>query len=183
MASAEYHAFHNARYRCDNPLNGAYPRYGGRGIKFLYTNLDEMVLDIGLRPDKTYSLDRIDNNGHYVIGNCRWATKKQQMRNIRKNSFVTYNGESKRMVEWTEQLGFSLRGRLSDGWTIDEAVNTPRQKYARFGDITIDDQTRTLGEWAKLHNLTVDTLRHRLTVGWSLDKSLSTPSLRSARNE
>lgn len=78
----ETRAIINARYRCDNPKAHAYKNYGGRGIKCLIT-VEQLLQDIGPRPHKTLSLDRINNNGHYEVGNVRWATHKQQQNNRR----------------------------------------------------------------------------------------------------
>jgi hypothetical protein len=79
----EYHAFKHARDRCINKKNKAYHNYGGRGIAFSYGTINEFIDDIGLKPTPQHSLDRIDVNGHYEPGNCRWATSKVQMLNRR----------------------------------------------------------------------------------------------------
>lgn len=78
-----------ARQRCTNPNDPMYKHYGARGIKCRIT-YKELLADIGSRPDSPsacrrsiYSLDRIDNNGHYEAGNLRWATYSQQMANRR----------------------------------------------------------------------------------------------------
>ncbi len=83
-ANPEVRALVNAKYRCENPNSRAFKSYGGRGIRFRLT-LDDLIDDIGLRPGPEFSIDRIDNDGDYVIGNIRWATRKQQMNN-RRNS-------------------------------------------------------------------------------------------------
>lgn len=73
----------NILQRCRNPNNHAYAGYGGRGIRCYFTTAEEIIGDIGRRPNNMYSIDRIDNNGHYERGNVRWATKKQQAANRR----------------------------------------------------------------------------------------------------
>ena len=70
-----------ARARCSNPKNPSYPHYGGRGIKCLLSGWQEIVNTIGPWPGKGYSLDRINNDGHYEPSNIRWADKKTQMNN------------------------------------------------------------------------------------------------------
>ena len=84
----EYFALRDARRRCTNPSDRAFKDYGGRGIEYrLPTDIGEAVLllvdVIGLRPSKSYSIDRIDNEGHYEIGNLRWATRHEQRQNQR----------------------------------------------------------------------------------------------------
>lgn len=84
---AEYQAIRNAMYRCTRPNTKQYEDYGGRGIKYLLP-LDlieayKVVVDsIGHREDGM-TLDRIDNDGHYEVGNLRWASRSEQRRNQR----------------------------------------------------------------------------------------------------
>jgi hypothetical protein len=75
-------AIANAKQRCTNPNRPGYENYGGRGILCKIT-YKELLNDIGSRPSKFHSLDRIDNDGHYEKGNLRWATRKQQNANRR----------------------------------------------------------------------------------------------------
>lgn len=78
-----YRAYKAAKNRCTNPNNAAYKWYGGRGIEFRFNSFNELVEDIGERPDASLSLDRINNDGHYEKGNIRWATREQQIKNKR----------------------------------------------------------------------------------------------------
>lgn len=89
-ATPEYQAWSQAKDRCTNPRSHAWENYGGRGIKFLFDSFEEWFAELGPRPegvDKNgqalYSVDRINNNGHYEPGNVRWATSKEQAINRR----------------------------------------------------------------------------------------------------
>jgi hypothetical protein len=91
--------------RCRNPKAKAYPDYGGRGIQVCpqwIEAFDQFLSDMGQRP-KGRTLDRIDVNGHYTPGNCRWATKGQQRANRRDSrvQIVDFNLTKK---QWAEQF-------------------------------------------------------------------------------
>ena len=86
QSNPERRAFTSAKYRCNNPKAPNYRLYGGRGIEMRYQSFEDFILDVGLRPSAKHSLDRINNAGHYEIGNCRWATKSQQASNRRDRS-------------------------------------------------------------------------------------------------
>jgi hypothetical protein len=81
--SVEWMTFSSAKQRCNNPSNKAYGNYGGRGILFKLDSFDSFISEVGLRPSSEHYLDRINNDGHYEIGNIRWATRDVQNANKR----------------------------------------------------------------------------------------------------
>ena len=82
--SRELESFDHARKRCTNTNHHAWQHYGGRGIRFNFVSFKQFFDHLGPRPEGK-SLDRYpDNNGHYEIGNVRWATRSEQSKNRRK---------------------------------------------------------------------------------------------------
>lgn len=85
----EYEAWRAILKRCNNPRHPAYANYGGRGIKMApewERDFPAFLRAVGLKPDPSYSIDRIDNDGGYCPGNVRWVDGKTQNRNRR--SFI-----------------------------------------------------------------------------------------------
>lgn len=85
--------------RCTNLNHDAYHNYGGRGIKVCNrwsnkkTGLINFIKDMGLRPSKYVTLDRINNNGNYSPNNCRWANNNEQATNRRGTLQVILEGK------------------------------------------------------------------------------------------
>lgn len=115
--------------RCSNPNGPDFHRYGGRGI----TVCDEWKKFVKFRHDMgdcppTMEIDRINNDGNYEPGNCRWATRKEQTRNTSFNRHMTLNGTTKCVSEWSELLGIAqttLNARLRYGWSDERALTEP----------------------------------------------------------
>jgi hypothetical protein len=103
----EWAAYARAKNRCNNPTNASYPRYGGRGIEFLFNSYEEFLNDIGRRPTPQHSLDRIDNSKNYEKGNVQWATAKQQAQNTRQTRLITVNGETRCISSWARKINVS----------------------------------------------------------------------------
>lgn len=99
--------YHGIKNRCYNKNLPTYDRWGGRGIrmsKAWYNSFEQFVKDMGERPSKKHSIDRIDNNKGYNKLNCRWATAKEQGNNQRTNIKIEYDGNVRSLAETAEYI-------------------------------------------------------------------------------
>jgi hypothetical protein len=130
--TSEYYVYKTMLARCYNPNNSEYHRYGAIGITICdrwlekKTGFPNFYSDMGPKPDKKLSIERVNNLGNYEPGNCIWATSKQQGRNKKNNRLITYKGYTKTLAEWAEITGFDrkkITHRLDDfGWTVEDAL-------------------------------------------------------------
>lgn len=128
--SGEYGIWIGAKARCFNPKEAMFHHYGGRGITMCerWLVFANFVEDMGLRPSSRHSIDRIDNDGNYEPGNCRWATTKEQSNNRSNTIFLEHNGVRKSLDDWARETGIkpaTLRGRFNAGWDHGAALTTP----------------------------------------------------------
>lgn len=84
--SPEYKSWRAMKQRCYYPKAKDYKYWGGRGIKVCdewLNSFSAFYRDMGKRPSLEYTLDRINGDGNYEPGNCRWASKLEQRSNRR----------------------------------------------------------------------------------------------------
>lgn len=130
----EYRAWQGMIRRCENRSCKWYHRYGGRGIVVCQRWRESFVnflQDIGNRPSAVHSLDRIDNDGNYEPGNCRWVTRREQTLNSSVPRMISFNGMTRSVSDWARSLGIkipTLEKRLLSGWSLEEALLTPVRK-------------------------------------------------------
>lgn len=127
----EYRAWCEIVKRCEQAARSNFNDYGGRGIGICESwrsSFDQFYLDVGPRPSPKHSIDRINNNGNYEPGNCKWATSLEQCRNRRSNVWVTIDGETLCLVDAARKYGIqrqTLAWRIRRGWSHEDAAKTP----------------------------------------------------------
>ena len=119
---------------------------------------------------KNTTIDRINSNGNYCKKNCRWATSKEQQKNIKSN--VQFKNEI--ATEASKRLnGYSglVSSRIRNGWAKEKAFYKPKKELFTYKGETIFQATKRLGG----HK---DLIRKRLKNGWDIEKAFSTPPQR-----
>lgn len=134
-ASPEYSCWRSMIKRCA-PGSRFFSRYGARGISVCARwrdSFENFLADMGLRPSPKHSIDRINNDGNYEPGNCRWATAELQQRNKGNNVRLTFQGVTLTLTEWAQRHGVDRTGvkrRLLAGESIEQALTAPRRPRA-----------------------------------------------------
>jgi hypothetical protein len=133
--SAEYQIWEQMLQRCRNPNNRKYSDYGGRGIFVCsrWGDFANFAADMGSRPTSEHELDRIDNDGPYAPENCRWATRREQMNNTRKNVRVTVGGRTLTAAEFAREMNVhpnAVYSRIYRGLPLDKRVEPAAQHFA-----------------------------------------------------
>lgn len=129
--TSEYSVWSAMKQRCNNENIAHYDNYGGRGISVCNrwnVSFETFISDMGRRPSRSHTIERIDNNGNYEPSNCKWATYAEQNRNKRDNVYVTINGKTMVAEDWGKQHGLPrsiVSNRIKIGMTHEEAVYTP----------------------------------------------------------
>jgi hypothetical protein len=135
--SSTYRSWRDMKKRCYNPHAKEFKRYGGRGIKVCdrwKNSFENFLADMGKKP-VGLELERKNNDGSYEPGNCRWATHKEQARNRRDTRWITFNGQTKSLAQWGEEMGIkpiTIHHRLEIGWSIAAALKTSVTSDGRF---------------------------------------------------
>lgn len=135
-----YRIWESMRSRCNCTSNTHYSYYGGRGITVCrrWSKFENFLKDMGDSYRGDLTLDRINVNGNYTPSNCRWVTMKEQARNTRRASRVTYGGKVWNIADLAEHTGVGydlLRRRvLALGWDINRAVSEPVKVYGKRYD-------------------------------------------------
>lgn len=133
----EYFVWHSVKTRCYDPNHIKFEHYGGRGVRvcerwLCKTGFENFIADMGPRPAGKYVIDRVDTNGDYCPENCKWNTRRESDRNKRNNRRIVYQGRDILIIDLADELGMSrglLLYRLKSKWSLEEAINTPTNKY------------------------------------------------------
>lgn len=182
-----YKIWHGMHSRCENNKNTGYTRYGARGIR-VTAGWDDFSVFAEWSETHGYArhltIERIDNDGNYEPGNCRWATRKEQARNRSHNVRIQRNGVVRCLSEWAEIEGIEyslLLGRLQRGWGIEKALKAP--PLEKDAPIAAFGRTQRLSEWAAEVGVPKDRIYLRLKRGWKPERALLAEPPKKARSK
>ncbi len=126
--STEYASWVAMKARCNNPNSSKYYMYGARGITICPTwvnSFENFIKDMGAKPSKAHTIERLDGSLGYSKENCIWADKETQSNNTRLNRAITYQGETLNLRQWSRRLGIpvpTLINRLDGrGLSVEQA--------------------------------------------------------------
>ena len=174
-----YSIWEHVKSRCLNKNNHAYEYYGGRGITVCsdwheFVGFRDWALKNGYKD--TLTIDRIDSDKGYYPANCRWATRKEQSNNLRRNKNITYNGKTQNVTQWADELGINpdtLYSRIfRASWTVEKAFTTKTHKN-EMGGIEHNGKRQSIAAWAREIGIKKETLWARINnLGWTIKDAI-----------
>lgn len=129
-----YRIWESMRNRCNNSRSTNYKYYGGRGIKHdpRWSDFEVFLREMYGGYEEHLTIESIDVNGNYEKSNCKWVTRKDQVRNTRRALLYPFNGSVRPLAEIAENVWVKysvLKRRLvSYGWSLDKAISCPVYK-------------------------------------------------------
>jgi len=133
----DYKIWKTMTQRCFNSKQAMYKHYGGKGILVCdkWLTFENFIADMGPRPSTKHSIERRNNDGNYEPSNCYWTTSKEQANNRSTNCLVTYQGDTKTLTQWCEELNLPVARKaiwhrlVKLGWSPEKAFTEP-SRYA-----------------------------------------------------
>ena len=172
----EYNTWKAMRSRCVSPSCKNTGNYQKHNIS-VCKRWDDFVLfyeDMGPKPSKDHSIDRIDPLGDYEPDNCRWANQKTQCENRGTfNILIEHNGRTMILKQWATELNLSYsalhKNIVYRGKTFEEAIKTMQDD----GKLEFNGERKTRQEWADEYGITKQMLYDRLSRKWSMERALT----------
>lgn len=160
----EYNIWNSMKQRCVNPRSSSFKRYGAVGITVCdrwKNSFASFYQDMGPRPSKEHSVERIDNLLGYSPENCRWATPEEQANNTKSNLLITAHEVTQTAAQWEKDTGvpsYVIRARIHNhGWSPERAVSSPVGKQIYY-----KGRYQTLAQWCRELNLEYYKVQQRI---------------------
>lgn len=173
--------------RCYRETDDSFSHYGGKGIQVCSEWRNDFQEFYRWSQQNNYSdslsIDRIDNNKDYYPGNCRYSDIKTQNRNKGNNHLITIFGETKTIVEWSEDdrcvVNYQVfRSRINNKVEPEAALTLQYKSYNRkeLKRLFIFGESKTIREWSNDERCEIseEALRCRLDQGWEPERAITT---------
>lgn len=130
-----YGIWEDMKERCNNKKSVSFKNYGRKGIKVCeewnksFIQFYEWAINNGYEENLT--IDRIDNNKNYCPENCKWSTRMTQNNNTSRNHYLTYNGRTHTIAEWSRILNIkyaTLNSRLNKNWNPERIFTSKLER-------------------------------------------------------
>ena len=125
--------------RCHNPSVKSFADYGANGIAVCQDWRKYFALFSSWANAHGYAsgleIDRIDYTGNYCPENCRWVSRKTNANNKSSNRYLTFDGKTLTVTQWSELVGIPrtcILARLNRGWPLDQALSLPVEAGKAF---------------------------------------------------
>jgi len=172
-----YSTWKSMKNRCLNPNNATYSNYGGRGISVCdrWLSFNSFVEDMFPSFEEGLTLDRIDVNGNYEVGNCRWANTETQSNNKVNSLKLHFDGSFYTEAQLARKFGISrstIQARRLKGWSVEEMIYG-KDYFNRFKNIEVNGVVyNSLSSVAKDFGINPGTFRYRIRNGWSINEAI-----------
>ncbi len=124
-----YQTWDGIKKRCYQHNATGYKNYGGRGIKMCENwriSFWNFVKEMGEKPFKLATIERLNNNQDYSKENCKWATPKEQSENKRNNIYVEYNNQKYTLYAICKLLNLK---HSSVWWRLKKSKLLPQEYF------------------------------------------------------
>lgn len=180
--SSEYSTYREMIERCYNQKCEEYKNYGARGIIVCDTWLESFsnfITDMGLKPSQKHSIDRVDNNGIYEPGNCKWSTPLEQSNNTRINVRITFNGKTQTQSQWAAELGIpesTIKQRRNKGLPVEQILFVGKYEPTNTMYVTYEGNLVKLLDLCKQKGIDPKLVKTRMRAyGYTLEQALTNP--------
>jgi ribosomal protein S16 len=164
-----YYTWQAIKRRCNNKQDGAYNRYGGRGINICDRWADSyqnFLDDMGPPPSADHQIDRADNDGNYKPENCKWVTGLENARNKRNNRSIFAFGKEQTLQAWANEIGVkreTIARRLNSGAGPEDALSKVMKRPGKVRRVSTPSGIyETLSEAAHGNGMSISGMHSRV---------------------
>lgn len=204
LSSHRLHGIWNhIKGRCYTSTDRKYPDYGAIGVcmceewRTNFKSFYDWAISNGWEPGLQIDKDIKARAVGVVPGKmyspewCSVVTKKENANSKRNNRFITYNGVTKTVPQWAEEIGISnmlLHGRLHKGWSEEDALTIPKGLSKKRGGqlgiiLEFNGKKQNIATWGRELGYKKGTLWNRYKLGWPVDKILSTSTKNTGKRK